>query len=119
MSLFFHKKAILASAEAVKGLFDKYKAYTQKIVYPDDDKKRQEECTANSVLLSSCLSQVKLASETMQSKIDKMEEFYHSTKSKSEQKEMLADIEEFDKESQYSESVEKKRHHLLATLNRG
>lgn len=39
----------------------------------------------------------------MQSKIDKMEEFYHSTKSKSEQKEMLADIEEFDKESQYSE----------------
>ncbi|EYC20177.1 hypothetical protein Y032_0022g494 [Ancylostoma ceylanicum] len=58
------------------------------------------------VLLVSCLSQIKTGIDSLQSKIDKMELQYANAKSKTEQKELIQEIEDFEKESKYSEILQ-------------
>ena len=102
MSLHFHKVHIQNGSSALADLLKTFEEYNQRIEYPEDDQQRHDECSSNLVLFETCLARIKEAAKVLESKIDKMEELYMSVKSKTDQKEMIADIEELEKETQYS-----------------
>ena len=102
MSLHFHKVHIQNGSSALADLLKTFEEYNQRIEYPEDDQQRHDECSSNLVLFETCLARIKEAVKVLESKIDKMEELYMSVKSKTDQKEMIADIEELEKETQYS-----------------
>ncbi|KHJ98653.1 hypothetical protein OESDEN_01374 [Oesophagostomum dentatum] len=105
MALHFHKKAISSSSTTLATLLTKYKSYSEKIEYSENDQERLDECSSNMVLLTSCLAQIKLGMELLQSKIDKMEQQYANAKTKIEQKDLLQEIEEFENDCRYTETL--------------
>ncbi|CAJ0609424.1 unnamed protein product [Cylicocyclus nassatus] len=104
MSLYFHKKAIRTSSSRLSELLKTYEAngHGKKVDYPEDDQERHDKCAANLISLAECLDEVKEYTETLESKVDNMEQVFMGIKSKTEQKEWIAEIEEFEKESEYS-----------------
>ncbi|KAL6734085.1 hypothetical protein Aduo_004665 [Ancylostoma duodenale] len=102
MALYLYKKAITTSSSNLADVLKKYEGYGEKVDYPEDDNQRHKKCSNNLVLLTTCLGQIRLHIDNLESKIERMEEFYMSVKSKTEQKDMIAEIEELERESQYS-----------------
>ncbi|KAK6055683.1 hypothetical protein COOONC_06814 [Cooperia oncophora] len=72
----------------------------------DDDNQLFEECTANVEQFSTCLALIKPARELLQSKADLLGDFCSSIKSKTEQKEFIAEVEELEKETRYLKLLE-------------
>ncbi|CAJ0601465.1 unnamed protein product [Cylicocyclus nassatus] len=115
MSLYFHKKAIRISSSRLSELLKTYEAngHGKKVDYPEDDQERHDKCAANLISLAECLDEVKEYTETLESKVDNMEQVFMGIKSKTEQKEWIAEIEEFEKESEYSEIVNESANFVL------
>ncbi|CAJ0602809.1 unnamed protein product [Cylicocyclus nassatus] len=99
MSLIFHKTHISSSSTALASVLKTYEEYRDKIQYPENDKELFDRATDNIALLSGGITRVTVAVETLQAKVDKMEEQFNNTK-KTDQKEMLLDIQEIEKDTQ-------------------
>ncbi|KAK6009441.1 hypothetical protein OSTOST_25623, partial [Ostertagia ostertagi] len=91
MSLFFYKKP-------------KYESYGENVAYPENEEELYEKAIANVSLLSSALTRIKTAVSNLQEKIDKMENQFANAK-KADQKDMMIEVQEMEKESQYSQHL--------------
>ncbi|KAK5967544.1 hypothetical protein GCK32_022859 [Trichostrongylus colubriformis] len=100
MSFHFYRKPMIASATALANLLKKYECYGENLVYPENEDELYETAIANTTLITSALTRIRNAVENIQEKVNKMEDQYSNAK-KSDQKDLVFELHEIDKESQY------------------
>ncbi|XGW21976.1 hypothetical protein V3C99_004717 [Haemonchus contortus] len=104
MALYFYKKPIIASATALATLLQKYQCYGANLEYPENEEELYEKALANVTLLSSAISRIRTAVETIQERVDKIENHYANAK-KTDQKELIIEVQEIERESQYPQHL--------------
>ncbi|KAK5967782.1 hypothetical protein GCK32_009461 [Trichostrongylus colubriformis] len=104
MSFHFYRKPMIASATALANLLKKYECYGENLVYPENEEELYETAIANTTLITSALTRIRTAVENVQEKVNKMEDQYSNAK-KSDQKDLISELHEIDKESQYSQHL--------------
>ncbi|KHJ96463.1 hypothetical protein OESDEN_03572 [Oesophagostomum dentatum] len=100
MALHFHKTPIIMSATTLKNLTTRYKEYTSKVDYPTIDEDSYEKCQSSISLLQSGVRQIREGRENLQKLYAEIRDEYKNCKNKSERKDLMAEIEQIEEESQ-------------------
>lgn len=100
MALYFHKIPIVLSSKTLSELVVRFQKYTATIEYPLADEENYEKCRSTIALLHSGIRQIREGREILQKLYNEIRDDYRNCKSKTERKELIAEIEQIEQESQ-------------------
>ncbi|CAJ0602740.1 unnamed protein product [Cylicocyclus nassatus] len=105
MAFLFHKKPIAYSARTLGTLLEKYKGYAEEISPCGNETKQYDELNNAVELISGGMKLIKQSRDALQVLVDKLEKEFDDLKMKGSRKELVSEIEDIEKETQFSEKI--------------
>ncbi|CAJ0594579.1 unnamed protein product [Cylicocyclus nassatus] len=105
MAFTLHKKPIAYSAKSLGTLVEKYRGYSEGVSTSGNETKQLDELYNAADLISGGIELIRESRDALQILVDKLDKQFDDLNVKGNRKELLAEIEEIDKDTQYSEKI--------------